>query len=153
MQVMDIMTSPAVTCQLGDDLATAARLMWEHDCGAIAVTGEDGKLVGMITDRDICMATFTKSSPPHAIAVRDAMAKQVFSCYAQQSVEAAERLMSSNKIRRIPITDGYNQPIGMLSLNDIARHAASQPRDGFNRELVQTLAAICEPGHLSPLRA
>lgn len=144
MQIQEIMSRPAKTCRPSDDLGSAARLMWECDCGAIPVTGDSGELVGMITDRDICMATYMKGAPPQSISVGEAMAKQVYSCQPHQSVEAAERMMSENQVRRIPITDSQKHLVGMLSLNDIARHAASRSQDGINRDLVQTLASIGE---------
>jgi CBS domain-containing protein len=56
MRIRDLMTKPAVTCSQDDSLNTAARLMWEHDCGTVPVLGDDGKVVGILTDRDICMA-------------------------------------------------------------------------------------------------
>ena len=56
MRAQDLMTQPIATCHVNDTLNVAAREMWDHDCGAIAITGDDGKLAGMITDRDICMA-------------------------------------------------------------------------------------------------
>lgn len=140
------MSEPAVTCRASDCLNTAAQLMWEHDCGAIPVTGDDGQLVGIVTDRDICMAAYTRGATLHDIAVSDAMARNVFSCQAGDSLDAAERLMSERQVRRLPVIDRDQRPIGMLSLNDIARSAASsRKKNGLEREVVQTLAAICEP--------
>jgi len=146
MNIQEIMSKPAVTCRPSDTLNTAAQLMWEHDCGAIPVTGDDGQIVGIVTDRDICMATYTRGSAPQAIQVSDAMANEVFSCHADDSLDAAERLMSEKQIRRIPVVDGDNRPIGLLSLNDIACYAASsRKKNGIDREVTQTLAAICQP--------
>jgi len=146
MSIQDIMSTPAVTCRETDTLSRAAQLMWERDCGAIPVTDEAGALVGIVTDRDICMAAYTKGAPLSAIPISDAMAKQVFSCHADDPLEAAERLMSEKQIRRVPVVDGDNRPVGLLSLNDIARYAVSaRKRNGIDREVTQTLAAICEP--------
>jgi CBS domain-containing protein len=146
MNIQEIMSKPAVTCRPSDTLNIAAQLMWQHDCGAIPVVNDDNSVVGMITDRDICMATYTRGSAPQAIQISDAMAKQVFSCHPDESLDAAERLMSDNQIRRIPVVDGDNRPVGLLSLNDIARYAASsRKKNGIDREVTQTLAAICQP--------
>jgi CBS domain-containing protein len=145
MNIQEIMSKPAVTCRQNETLNAAAQLMWERDCGVIPVTDDDGKLVGIVTDRDVCMATYTKGSPPQAIPVSDVMTRKVFSCHADDSLNAAERLMGEKQIRRVPIVDGDNRPVGMLSLNDVARHAASRSKNGLDRELAQTLAAICEP--------
>jgi CBS domain-containing protein len=145
MDIQEIMSQPAVTCGPHDTLEAAARLMWEHDCGALPVV-DQGRLVGMITDRDICMSAFTRARPLYALAVTDAMAKQVFSCRAEDSLDDAEQLMSEKQIRRIPIVDGDNRPMGLLSLSDIARHAAgSRRKDGSERHALRTLAAISQP--------
>jgi CBS domain-containing protein len=146
MDIQEIMSKPVVTCRASDSLNTAARLMWEHDCGAIPVTDDEQELVGIVTDRDICMAAYTKGAPLHTIAVSDVMAKKVFSCQANDSLEEAERLMSQKRIRRVPVVDANNRLVGLLSLNDVARHVASAgKKNGDDRELTQTLAAICEP--------
>jgi CBS domain-containing protein len=146
MNIQQIMSTPPLTCRQNDTLNVAARLMWEHDCGVVPVTDDDGKLVGIVTDRDICMATYTKGSAPQEISVSDVMTSQVFSCRAGDSLDTAERLMSAKQIRRVPIVDRDNRPVGLVSLNDVARYAASSRKtNGIDRELTQTLAAICQP--------
>jgi CBS-domain-containing membrane protein len=150
MEIQQIMSQPAITCRSTDTLDTAAHKMWDHDCGAIPVVDDDGRLVGMITDRDICMAAFTQGSPLHCIPVANAMASAVVACQADDSIESAEELMSERQIRRLPVIDGAGHPVGVLSLNDIARHAASaRRRNGGDREVVDTLAAICQPRRLA----
>lgn len=146
MNVQEIMTRPVVTCRPTDSLHFAAKLMWEHDCGAIPVIDDTGKLVGIVTDRDICMATYTQGKAPQAIAVTEAMAKQVFSGRFNDSLESLERLMSDKQIRRIPIVDGNQRPIGIVSMNDIARYTASASKKGnLEHMFARTLAAICRP--------
>lgn len=146
MKIREMMSTPAVTCRVSDCLNTAAQRMWENDCGAVPVTDDEGKLVGIVTDRDICMAAYTRGATLHSIAVSDAMASNVFSCQADDSLDAVEQLMSAHQIRRVPVVDRDNHPIGIVSLNDIARSAASsRKKNGLDRELVQTLAAIGQP--------
>ena len=146
MNVQEIMTRPAVTCRPGDTLNTAAQIMWEQDCGAVPVVDDGGKLVGLVTDRDICMAALTRGSALSAIPVAHAMAKQVYACEVGDSVGAAELLMSDKQIRRVPVVDGDNRPVGLLSLADIARHAtATGQKNGLEREVTRTLASICRP--------
>ena len=148
MRVEEIMKRPVVTCSVQDTLNTAARLMWETDCGALPVLAEDGGIVGMITDRDICMAAYTRGVTLEAIPVRAAMSRGVFSCRPGDTVTQAERLMQEKKVRRVPIVDPQGRPIGILSLNDLARAAARAPASGTTRtgaEVIRTLAAIGEP--------
>jgi CBS domain-containing protein len=146
MNIQEIMSKPAITCQQRDTVNTAAQRMWESDCGTIPVVNEGGNVVGMITDRDICMAAYTQGRALHAIPVSNVMSKSVFSCRAEDSLDAAEHLMRDNQIRRVPVVDGNNRPIGVLSLNDIARYAASaRKKGGLDHDVTQTLAAICRP--------
>jgi CBS domain-containing protein len=106
MNIQSIMSAPATTWRTSDRLDTPAGLMWERDCGSIPVVDDQGRLTGIITDRDICMATYLRGSAPNTIAVADAMAKQVFSCQQGDSVQSAERLMREKQVRRIPIVAG-----------------------------------------------
>lgn len=146
MKAREVMTAPAITCRLGDNLNTAAQLMWEHDCGAIPVVDDSDALVGILTDRDICMSAYTQGQPLRAIAVQKAMARQVFTCGADDSLHEVERLMSEKQVRRVPVVDVDERVIGLISLNDIARFvAATGPGNGFDHELTHTMAAICEP--------
>jgi CBS domain-containing protein len=146
MKIEEIMTRPAASCRRDDMLSQAAQLMWEHDCGIVPVTEDGDRVIGMVTDRDICMATYIQGRPPQHIPVADIMSHQVFSCRTDDPLEAAERLMSDKQIRRVPVTDGDNRLVGILSLNDLARYAASaRKKNGLEREVTQTLAAICQP--------
>jgi CBS domain-containing protein len=152
MRVDQLMSKPVITCSIDDHLHSAAQLMWEHDCGAIPVVNPEGRLVGIVTDRDICMAAYTQGNAPQAIPVSTAMARDVRSCCAGDSVEVAEQLMREGQIRRIPIVDDEGHPIGLVSLHDITRKVArAKKRNGApDREVVNTLAAICEPRSREP---
>lgn len=146
MQVQELMTEPPVMCRATDTLDTAAQLMWERDCGAIPVIDDDGSLVGMITDRDVCMAAYTRGRSLGSIRVDDAMAKRVFTVNRHDSLEAVEQLMSDAQIRRVPVVDGARRPIGIVTLNDIARRAASTRTNGrMSADVTRTLAAISRP--------
>jgi CBS domain-containing protein len=145
MKIKDIMSHPVVTCPTSDTLDNAARLMWEFDCGLIPVVNDDGRLAGVLTDRDICMAAYTQGRPLRTIPVASAMAKQVVAIHADDSVETAEGVMRDNQIRRLPVVDQAGRPAGVVSMNDLARLAAHAKRSDVDRELVQTLAAICQP--------
>lgn len=151
MIVEQIMSQPCVTCRVPETLDTPARLMWDHDCGAVAVLSEDGELAGMVTDRDICMATFTKGVPPQTIGVAEIMSRRIITCSPKDSVSTAEGLMRNHQIRRLPVVDRAGRVVGMLSLSDVARYAATIRRpQTVDRELVQTLAAIGEHRRAEP---
>ena len=147
MTVEEIMSTPALTCHAQDTLNFVAHKMWDADCGAIAVVNDEGKLVGIVTDRDICMAGLMQNLPLSDIPVHIAMARQVYAVEPQQPIEDAERLMAVHQIRRIPVVRGDGKPVGMIAINDLTREAArpqSRLRGGVTR-LVQTLSLICQP--------
>ena len=77
MHAENLMSHPIVSCHVNDSLNVAAQLMWDHDCGAVAIVNDDGKLVGMVTDRDVCMAAYTQGRSLDAILVNSAMSKRV----------------------------------------------------------------------------
>ena len=145
MRVEQLMNQPAVICHAGDTLHTAARLMWDNDCGVLPVVGDDARVIGVVTDRDACMAAYTQGLPLQAIPVVGAMSRQVFSCRPDQALEDAEKLMAEKQVRRLPVLDGDGRAIGVLSLNDVAREAASRPGNGLAAEVAKTLGAIGQP--------
>jgi CBS-domain-containing membrane protein len=111
------------TCFTSDNLATAAQLMWDHDCGCVPVLNEQGLVVGMLTDRDICIAAFSQRVPISEIKVSAVMSRQLFVCTADDDRSAAERIMSEKKVRRLPVLSKDGRLIGLLSLSDIAGQA------------------------------
>ncbi|HUJ57328.1 MAG TPA: CBS domain-containing protein [Kofleriaceae bacterium] len=147
MNVEELMTKPVVTIREEEPLNVAAQKMWDNDCGVLPVVGSDGKLVGVLTDRDICMSAWSRGQLLGSIRTGDAMSKQVYSVKADQEVGLAELLMAEHQIRRLPVVDANDKPIGLVSMNDFAREAArpgSRIKDGVARAL-NTLAAICKP--------
>lgn len=148
MRVLNLMTSSAASVTTDDALSTAARLMWERDCGAIPVLDPStDRCVGMITDRDICMATWSKGRAPEQISVVEAMSTGLVSCSPNDSVGVAQGLMQSHKIRRLPVVDADQRLLGIISLADIARNVdarrTSDPELTPER-LAATFAAVAE---------
>jgi len=149
MNASELMTTVVKSCGTNDNLQRAAQIMWETDCGVVPVVDGDGRVAGMITDRDICMAAYTQGQPLWQIPVSNAMAKQVHGVRENDQLEAVETLMQRVRVRRVPVLDGDGRLKGILSMNDLARHAhrsAGRKTNGLSGDsIVQTLAAICEP--------
>jgi CBS domain-containing protein len=151
MKVSDLMTSNVACVRSGESLSTAARVMWDCDCGATPVVDDDTgeRVVGMITDRDICMATWSKDRSPSAIRVADAMTRDVWSCGPNDSLMSAESLMRSKQIRRIPVVDENQKLLGILCLADIAKRGkggiSAIGGELPSSEIASTLAGIVEP--------
>lgn len=152
MKVEQLMTREVKVCSEWDTLNRAAQLMWEFDCGCIPVTSGngDGKLVGIVTDRDIAMAAYTKGKPIMAIPVTEVMAHEIIACRASDGISQVEALMRDRKIRRLPVLDQEDHVVGMVSLNDIVREAQREASLGRRAEVTQqgvaeTMAFICAP--------
>jgi CBS domain-containing protein len=151
MRIDQIMTKQVSSCGPDDTLATAAQLMWDHDCGCLPVcTGDGANLVcGVITDRDICMSALFAGKPLHELRVSDAMSKQLQTCRPGDSLADAEKTMRQAHIRRLPVVDEQGALVGILSLADLAREAARQntspKREIDESEVGDTLASICQP--------
>jgi CBS domain-containing protein len=136
------MTTTLHTCSPTDSLTRAAQIMWDCDCGAVPVVDADGKLCGMLTDRDVCMAAYTKGLPLFAIAVSDVMSKHPHSCRVDDTLARAISLMASAQVRRLPIVDGGGRPVGIVSLADIVRSAAFLGQKDAEALMFQLLDAI-----------
>lgn len=130
MKVEQIMTRNIRTCGPGDDLNAAARIMWEQDCGCVPVVeeSEDGpaRIVGMVTDRDLCMAAYTRGAPLREISVESVESSPVVSCAPGDPVEVALRILRANQLHRLPVVDADGQLVGVVALADIAREAARE---------------------------
>ncbi|HLS79879.1 MAG TPA: CBS domain-containing protein [Steroidobacter sp.] len=151
MRVDQIMTKQVSRCSPDQTLAEAAQLMWDHDCGCLPVCTGNGasRIVGVITDRDICMSALFKGKPLHELRVSDAMSTQLQTCRPDDSVADVEKKMREAKIRRLPVVDEQGALVGMVSLADLAREAAREnalpEQEITEMEVGDTLAAICQP--------
>lgn len=123
MTINDLMKRPAITCHVNETLDRAARLMWGNDIGAIVVVRDDGKVTGMITDRDICMAAFTQGRPIADLLVHSAMSNHVVTVRPDQRIEEVEEAMRLHQLHRIPVVDSEHRPLGVITLNDLALEA------------------------------
>ena len=121
MNVQDVMTKAPRTCRSGDSLVSAAKVLWDNDCGAVPVVDDAGRPVGIVTDRDCCMAAYTRGKRFDEITVGTAMATMVFSVRADESVQNALAIMQQRQVRRLPVVDAQGRLCGILSLADVAR--------------------------------
>ena len=143
MKVEQLMTRNVRTCCPNDPLSDAARIMWEVDCGGVPVTEQcygSAKVVGMITDRDICMAAYIRGLPLSEIEVGSVMAKTLCSCRMTDSIATALKVLEQNQIHRLLVLDQDNCLMGLLSLTDIAREAERE-RDRSTKEVGETRTA------------
>ena len=119
MQVSEIM-SPG--CQLIDpnsSIREAAKRMRDENIGAMPV-GENDRLVGMVTDRDIAMRAVAEDKRPGTTSVRDVMSKKVFYIFDDDEIEQAARCMADHQVRRLPVLNHDKRLVGILSMADLA---------------------------------
>ena len=151
MNVEQIMSKDVATCGPDDTLNEAARLMWERDCGfvPIAEPGPNRRLVGVVTDRDVCMAAYTRGRALGEIRIGDVMSTGIRSSKPADDLAAAEATMRGSQVHRLPVVDDADQLLGVISLADIAREAArevgSKRPEVTIAEIGETLAAIRQP--------
>jgi CBS domain-containing protein len=140
MKIREIMTSDVKTCRPETNLAEAVNIMWERDCGVLPVVKSDGKVSGMITDRDICIAIATRGQTADRITVRDVTAGKAYTCAPEDDASVALQTMKSQRVRRLAVVDAQGRLKGILSLNDVVTHAGA----ASSTEIVSTMASICE---------
>jgi CBS domain-containing protein len=147
MKVRDLQTSNVQAVNPDTNLAAAAQVMWECDCGVVPVIDSDRNLVGMITDRDIAIATTTRSAAPADIPVRHVMSTgHLHRCAPDDDVRAALAAMGEHRVRRLPVTDRLNRLVGIISLNDLVRSADYRAgADVPAQEFIEALRSISTP--------
>src|ERR1039457_4424774 len=115
----DLMTKKVKACHQHDSLNRAAQLMWENDCGAVPVVDSDSKVIGMLTDRDICMAAYTQGVALVEASVGTVMSRNVCACNPSDNISAVAEQMRERQIRRLPVIDKAQRLVGILSISDI----------------------------------
>ena len=143
MKIQDLMTWEVDSCTPDSDLGSAAMTMWRRDCGFVPVVERDArKLVGVITDRDICMATATQRRDPYSLRVGDVMSKKLFTCSPADDARAALRIMKEGQVRRLPVVDPKGIVQGVISLNDLALAAQRTGRPGEGITFAEVMEAF-----------
>ena len=152
MKVKEIMTKNAKACVPTATLAEAAGLMWDEDCGVVPVVTQSGKVVGLITDRDICMAATLGNVKLSELAVEEVVSGKLYSTKADDDVRTALETMREQKVRRLPVINSDGALEGILSMNDIVLNAQEGREKGAIsfRDVLDTIKAIS--GHRATAR-
>lgn len=119
MKVQEIMTSDVQRCGPDTNLASAAKVMWDTDCGVLPVLNGEGQVLGMITDRDICMACATKNRAPSELTVGDTVSGKTYRCKMSDDVHTVMDIMKREQVRRLPVVDEEGVLQGLISMNDL----------------------------------
>ena len=155
MKVEEICTRVVRTCTKETRLSEAGNLMWDGDCGILPVVDEAGRVVGVVTDRDLCMALSLTGQPATEVPVRLLLRTALHTCRLGDSLRDALRTMRSQRVRRLPVVDGAGVLQGILSLSDLALAAKperlAEPSDVTDEDLALAFKTIC--GRRPPLEA
>jgi CBS domain-containing protein len=145
MKVKELMTTDVKRCSLETNLAAAAKIMWEADCGAVPVTDENDHVVGVITDRDICIAAATRPRTEGEIPAKELISKELYTCAPDDDVRAALGTMKTRKVRRLPVVERGGRLVGIVSIHDIAVQSRSKSADVSPDSVLDAFIAITAP--------
>ncbi|HEX5042294.1 MAG TPA: CBS domain-containing protein [Candidatus Polarisedimenticolaceae bacterium] len=136
----DVMTTNVMTCSPDVSLAEAAHVMWECDLGCLVVVRPGEKRpIGMLTDRDVCIAAARHSRRLAEIPVHTVMTRVVHSVGPEASVEELHALLRERQIRRVPVVDRLGHLEGVVGLSDLVRDVRDEEK---GRELIETLREV-----------
>jgi CBS domain-containing protein len=122
----DIMTPGAECIGEADDLVTAARRMAEHDIGSLPICGEDDRLKGVVTDRDIVIKVIAEGLDPREVTAGAIGEGKPVTIGADDDAEEILRTMGEHQVRRLPVIDGH-ELVGIVALADVARALPDRP--------------------------
>ena len=145
MNVQDVMSRDVRCVRTVEHLDAAARILWEGDCGFVPVLDAGDALVGVLTDRDLCMATYTQGRPLGQIPVTQVMSRQLTTCTPGQSLADAMQAMASLRVHRLPVVGDGGKLVGVLAIADLVQVAQQRPAALPAERLLATLAAIKAP--------
>jgi len=144
MKVQDVMVKGVRFCTPDANLATVAKVFWEAGCGALPIV-ENGRAIGMITDRDVSIALGTRNAKAGETCVREVALPKVFFCFAEDDIHTALTTMRAQQVRRLPVVDREGALVGILSLDDIVLFAEEKPLGELTyTDVIDTMKAIYE---------
>jgi CBS-domain-containing membrane protein len=151
MKIANVMTDNVKSCTADMNLAAVTQLLWEHDCGVIPVVNERSEVIGILTDRDICIALGTRNQAASTLTAGDVMSRDVLTCAPEDDCADVLQMMARRRIRRTPVAAIGGVLKGIVSLNDLvvgaaSAHAGSPTRD----QIVDTLSQLCAHVHDHP---
>jgi len=148
--IEEIMAESPACCTRDDFVQVAASIMERFDTGIVPVTdtvGEPGKLVGVVTDRDLCLRVLAEGRDPNQVRVGEVMSTKLTTCKPSEKIEQALEHMARAQVRRLPVVNRDFEAVGMLTLGDIVRHKAASEAD-----FCKTMRAIYAAAKIAHVR-
>jgi CBS domain-containing protein len=145
MKVSEVMTKSPAYCTSDTNLGAAAEIMWKRNCGFLPVLSPQQSVVGVVTDRDMCIAMATRNRLPGQVTVREVSSAVTYSCRPDDDLQAALKTMADKGVRRLPVIDAAGKLEGVLSVDDVILRTDSQiPGSLASEEVVTTLRKLYE---------
>lgn len=149
MKVQEAMMGTPAYCTPQTNLGAAIELLWNRNCGILPIVDAQLKVVGVVTDRDLCIALGTRNQLPGQITVGEVVGEKVYSCHAQDNIQTALQTMADRQVRRLPVVNRDGVLEGILSMDDVILHADSdgpgRPAELGDAEIVRILRRIYSP--------
>lgn len=143
MKVSEVMMGTPASCAPETNLGAAIEIMWTRNCGFLPVVDGQGRVNGIVTDRDICIALGTRNKLPGQITVAEVARKQVYSCQPNEDLHTALATMQGAGVRRLPVVDWEGKLQGILSMDDVVLHIQGDKFVEYSTdEVVGALRAI-----------
>lgn len=149
MKVKDVMVATPACCTAETNLGAAAEILWNRNCGILPIVNAQQKVIGVVTDRDLCIALGTRNRLPGEITVDDVTTNKVFACKPNDDIRTALATMAQAKVRRLPVVNTEGWLEGILSMDDVVLHSQTKlpgrPSDLSHDEVVETLKELYRP--------
>ena len=144
MKTKERMAKPVVVCHPENNLAEVAATMWQQRCGALPVIDAEGRVLSMITDRDVAIALGTRNIRASEVLVQDVAPPRVFTCQDHDDISIALHTMVSQNVRRLPVVDDHAKLVGLISIDDFLLHAEPGKAGVLSLEALDALRTIIE---------
>jgi CBS domain-containing protein len=148
VKVSSIMMRTPAACSAKTNLGAAVEVLWQRNCGMLPVTDDESKVVGVVTDRDLCIALGTRNRLPGEVTLKEVITGKMFWCKPDDDVHVALNTMAREKVRRLPVINSEGKLEGILSMDDVvvhseARSLTKKPELAYE-DVVDTLKKIYE---------
>ena len=143
MRVKDVMKTDVGFCSAEDNLMKTAEIMRRRDCGAVPIVDEENRVVGMLTDRDICLAVAARNRKASDVKCKELINGEAIVCAADDKLEDALRKMRKHRIKRLPAIGAGGELIGILSIGDVLPAVRRDKK--LKKKVYATLEKISKP--------
>jgi CBS domain-containing protein len=149
MKVQDVMMRTPASCTPETNLGAAVEILWNRNCGMLPIVDARQKVIGIVTDRDLCIALGTRNRLPGKVTVGEVAREEVHTCRAQDDIHVALQTMAEHKVRRLAVVDRDGVLQGILSMDNVILHVElgtwGRTSDLSHEDVLKTLQRIYGP--------